>query len=58
MMWTVVFNSFSHPCDVTDVAINVLSDVTLVVGVVIFVDIEIIVVTTATITLEFAVTAL
>ena len=50
----MMFNSFSHPCEGTDVIINVLSDAMIVVGVDMLVDVEtIIVVTTAAIALEF-----
>ena len=49
----MMFNSFSHPCDVTDVLINPLSGVIIVVGVDILAAVEIVaVVPTAVITLE------
>ena len=50
----MIFTSFSQPCEVTDVIINVLPGVTIVVGVDMLVDVETIVVTTAAIALEFA----
>ena len=53
-----MFNSSSHPCEGTDVIINVLSDTMIVVGVGMLVDMETIVVTTAAIDLDFETTVL
>ena len=51
----MVFNSFSHPCAVTDVLINPLSGAIIVVGVAMLLAVEIVaVVTTAVIALECA----
>ena len=55
----MMFSSFSHPCDVTDLIINSLSRVLIVVGVNMLVVVEIVAVgTTAVITLECVVTTL
>ena len=55
----MIFSSFSHPCDVTDLIINSLSRVLIVVGVNMLVVVEIVAVgTTPVVTLECVVTTL
>ena len=63
LMWRAIFNSFSHPCEVTDVmvkpkiavGVDMLTEVMLGVNVDMLSDMEIIVMVNPEVTLEFVV---